>query len=100
MIDLAEATKTPAHSSPRRSEAAGCRVAPLRYLVASAHRHIRGIYRIVSDSLVIHHDADDKISFEVEVIDPNTTVDRHILHRTNCYLAHRKPRARNLIGYL
>ncbi|MGY1984122.1 hypothetical protein [Nocardia gipuzkoensis] len=71
----------------------------LRYLVASAQGQIRAVYRIIDDSLTVHHDIEDRISFEVEPIDTATAVYQQVHNLTHEYLRRRKPRARNVVGY-
>ncbi|MEV0337145.1 hypothetical protein [Nocardia sp. NPDC050717] len=75
------------------------RAVHLRYLVAWAHGEIRAIYRIIDDSLIIHHDHEGKVSFELTELDPESPVARQVAHRTATYLAARKPGARNVVGY-
>ncbi|PXX66903.1 hypothetical protein DFR70_103658 [Nocardia tenerifensis] len=75
------------------------RAQTVRYLVASAQGEIRALYRVKPDSLVVHHNYNHKVSFELEALDPDNGIYKQVRQRTETYLTQRKPRARNVVGY-
>ncbi|MEV6215810.1 hypothetical protein [Nocardia sp. NPDC051833] len=75
------------------------RAVAVRYLAAWAEGELRAIYQVVDDSLVIHHDHDGKVSFELTEMAPDSATYRQVAQRSNDYVGARKPGARNVVGY-
>lgn len=75
------------------------RAVDVRYVAAWAHGEIRGVFQVLDDSLVIHHDHDGKVSFDLVELDPESSAYAQVVRRTDAYLAARNPRARNVVGY-
>lgn len=75
------------------------RAVAVRYVAASAHGEIRAIFGVLDDSLVIHHDHDGKVSFDLVDLDPQSGTYTQVVRRTQAYLAARNQRARNVVGY-
>ncbi|MFD4442429.1 hypothetical protein ACFWPK_21920 [Nocardia sp. NPDC058519] len=75
------------------------RAVAVRYVAAWADGEVRAIYRVLDDSLVIHHDHGGKVSFDLAELDPESNAHAQVVRRTQAYLAARNRRARNVVGY-
>ncbi|MFD6398369.1 hypothetical protein [Nocardia sp. NPDC060249] len=75
------------------------RATAVRYVAAWADGEVRAIYRVLDDSLVIHHDHGGKISFDLADLDPASSVHTEVRRRAEAYQSARSPRARNVVGY-
>ncbi|MGY0502767.1 hypothetical protein ACWZHB_30140 [Nocardia sp. FBN12] len=75
------------------------RAVAVRYVAAWADGDVRAVYRVVDDSLIIHHDHGGKISFDLTDVDPESTLHAQIVRRAEAYQSARSPRARNVVGY-
>lgn len=75
------------------------RAVAVRFVAAWADGEVRAVYRVLDDSLVIHHDHGGKVSFDLADVDPESTLHTQIVRRAEAYRSARSPRARNVIGY-
>ncbi|WP_410874468.1 hypothetical protein [Nocardia sp. A7] len=75
------------------------RAVSVRYVAAWADGEVRAVYRVLDDSLVIHHDHGGKVSFDLAELDPESNAHAQVLRRAQAYQAARSPRARNVVGY-
>ncbi|MFE1596867.1 hypothetical protein [Nocardia sp. NPDC058705] len=75
------------------------RAVAVRYVAAWADGDVRAVYRVLDDSLIIHHDHGGKVSFDLAELDPESAIHHQVVRRANAYQAARSPRARNVVGY-
>lgn len=75
------------------------RAVAVRFVAAWADGDVRAVYRVLDDSLVIHHDHGGKISFELADMDPASNIHAQVRRRAEAYQSARSPRARNVVGY-
>ncbi|MGW0328822.1 MULTISPECIES: hypothetical protein [unclassified Nocardia] len=75
------------------------RAVAVRYVAAWADGEVRAVYRVLDDSLVIHHDHGGKISFDLADLDPASSIHAQVRRRAETYQSGRSPRARNVVGY-